>query len=64
MSDSTPNGYDPRWVEAINGALKDRGLEIRCTDLDFLLWKKYIGPMIDEFENGNVATNFYEGELP
>lgn len=52
----TPNGFDPRWVDAINGALADRDVESRVFDLDDELWERFIGPMLDAIEdNGHCA---------
>lgn len=50
----TPNGFDPRWVELINGALADREVEIRITDLSPRMWDEYIGPLLDAIENGEL----------
>jgi len=46
----TPNGYDPRWVGAINGVLEDRESDVRITDLTEDLWDEFLGPMIDAIE--------------
>lgn len=46
----TPNGYDPKWVKAINGVLEDRDSPVRIADIDDGLWERYIGPMVDEIE--------------
>jgi hypothetical protein len=46
----TPNGYDPCWVTAINGALADRETQVRITDLDDDLWDRFVGPMIDAID--------------
>jgi hypothetical protein len=52
LSTHTPNGYDPRWVEAINGVLEDRDSDIRIVDLDDDFWNEFIGPMVDAIEDG------------
>jgi hypothetical protein len=55
---NTPNGYDPRWIEAINQALADRGSETRITDITEDTWDAFIGPMCDmiEEEEEGMAT--------
>jgi hypothetical protein len=54
---STPNGYDRSWLDAINGVLTDRedsttGEIPRIADLDDDFWEMHIAPMIDAIENG------------
>ena len=49
---STPAGYDPRWVEAINGVLADRESEVVIDDLSDPFWNQHIGPMVDAIEDG------------
>jgi hypothetical protein len=56
----TRNGYDDRWVDAINNVLQDRESQIRINDLDDNLWNDHIGPMCDAIENGH----FREIEIP
>ena len=51
---STPNGYDPLWVQAINHVLEDRESNVRITDIDELLWDRFIGPMVDSIEDGGM----------
>lgn len=46
----TKEGYDRRWVHAINGVLEDRESEVRISDLDDWLWERYLGPLVDEVE--------------
>jgi len=53
---STPNGYDPHWIAAINGVLSDRDSGVRITDLNDELWERFIGPMCDAIEDGYVLT--------
>lgn len=52
----TPNGYDPRWIAAINAVMEDREVDHRITDLDDPFWDRFIGPMCDAIE--------YDGALP
>jgi hypothetical protein len=49
-SDSTPNGYDARWIACINQVLEDRESPV-TDDISEDLWDEFIGPMIDEIEN-------------
>lgn len=50
---STPNGYDQRWIDAINVVLDDRGREYPpITDINDALWDKFLGPMVDAIEDG------------
>jgi len=49
---STPNGYDKRWVDAINGVMADREVDVRIADLTDEMWDAFIGPMCDAVENG------------
>jgi hypothetical protein len=53
----TPNGFDPLWVQAINRVLEDRGSALRATDLDDRLWQRYLGPLIDAFEDGYTVES-------
>jgi hypothetical protein len=48
---STPGGFDPFWVEAVNGALQDRGGLTRINDLTEKMWDEHIGPMLDYIES-------------
>jgi len=50
----TDNGYDPRWIEAINGVLEDRETGQEITDITEQLWDDFIGPMIDAIEDGEI----------
>jgi len=50
----TPNGFDPRWVAAINQALQDRDSIARITDLNDGVWARYIGPLIDALDDPNA----------
>lgn len=53
----TPNGWDPLWVEAINHVLQDRGVtNIQITDISDKVWDRFIGPMIDAIEDGQVEV--------
>lgn len=52
----TPNGYDPRWVAAINGVLEDREADTRITDVTEELWERFIGPMIDAIQDRDVEV--------
>lgn len=52
----TPNGYDPAWVSAINGALADRETGIEITDVSGELWDEFIGPMLDAIEDGDTEA--------
>lgn len=47
---TTPNGYDPAWIKAINGVLEDRECTARITDLNAAFWDRFIGPMIDTID--------------
>jgi hypothetical protein len=47
QSPSTPNGYDWRWVEAINTVLEERGEHERINDVTEAFWDRFIGPMCD-----------------
>ncbi len=47
----TPNGYDPCWIEAINGTLEGRECPFRIIDISDELWDERIGPMIDSIED-------------
>ncbi len=49
---STKNGYDPRWVKAINQVLEDRDAPARVSDVNEELWDRFIGPMCDAIEEG------------
>ncbi len=46
----TPNGFDRRWVQAINQVLVDRG-ELpegaQVTDLTDAAWERFLGPLTD-----------------
>lgn len=48
---ATNNGYDQRWIDAINGVLADREVPIRLSDLDDGFWESFVGPMVDHVEN-------------
>lgn len=55
QNEHTPSGmFDMHWVHAINGALSDRELTIRITDITDELWDTYIGPMVDAIEDGDI----------
>lgn len=54
---TTPNGYDQRWIDAINGALEDRGANVRAVDLDDPLWHLHLGTLVDHFEGPNVRAD-------
>jgi hypothetical protein len=48
----TQNGYDQRWVAAINAVLSDRESEHPgVEDIDEELWDRFILPMIDAIED-------------
>jgi hypothetical protein len=49
---STPNGFDPGWVECVNIALEGRESKVRVTDLEPEWWDEFIGPMVDRIEDG------------
>lgn len=51
----TSNGYDPRWVEAISRTLADRGSTLRAVDLDDNVWGRFLGPLVDTYEDSKVA---------
>lgn len=53
----TPNGYDPKWIEAINGVMEDRDVDARITDLTDDLWNRFIGPLCDAIEDGEYHDN-------
>jgi hypothetical protein len=53
-SESTPNGYDRRWIEAINTALEDREVERRIVDLDDGAWERWIAPVLDFIEHADL----------
>lgn len=53
---STPNGYDPLWVAAINNVLSDREHDLRITDITEEVWDEHVGPMIDAVEDGDVEV--------
>lgn len=46
----TNNGFDPRWISAINGVLADREVNLTVSDISHGLWDSFIGPMIDHIE--------------
>jgi hypothetical protein len=48
---STANGYDCRWVEAINHVLESRETGIQIDDIDEEIWDSFLGPMIDAIED-------------
>lgn len=49
---TTPNGYDRRWIDAINVVLADRKTSTkRIEDIDDALWERFVGPMIDSIED-------------
>ena len=54
---TTPNGYDERWVAAINEVLAARGSTLRAVDLDDSIWERFVDPLVDAFEDGQVAGN-------
>jgi len=54
---NTPNGYDPRWVDAINAALEDRGSSLRAVDLDDQIWERFLGPLVDAYEHCEVPVD-------
>ncbi len=48
----TSNGFSPLWIEAINQVLEDREeSDIRVADLDYDIWEKFLGPLIDFVED-------------
>jgi len=53
----TPNGFDPRWVDAINDALEDRDSTLRAVDLDDGVWERFLGPLIDSYEHCEVPVD-------
>lgn len=55
---TTPFGYDPLWIEAINGVLDDREIpHIRVRDLNDEIWERFIGPMIDAIEESELEND-------
>lgn len=48
---ATTNGYDQRWIDAINDVLADRDVPVQISDIDYGLWQSFIGPMIDCIED-------------
>ncbi len=60
MVKATKNGYDPRWIEAINGVLEDRDEDVRIIDITDELWARFIGPMVDALtdEDADVLADF------
>lgn len=50
INHTTPNGYDQRWVAAINQTLKDRGHDYSIEDINDQMWNDYIGPLLDQIE--------------
>jgi hypothetical protein len=58
----TPNGYDPRWLAAINQVLEDRETGIEITDIHESLWDQFIAPMIDAIEN--CPNNYLADKRP
>lgn len=56
VAQHTPNGYDTRWVEAINGVLQDREEDARIHDIDPVLWDRFIAPMVDAITDDFEAT--------
>lgn len=58
--EQTPNGYDARWIGAINGALADRAIDnpvhVRAVDLNDDLWDEFIGPLVDLYEDEEVSA--------
>jgi hypothetical protein len=49
---TTPNGFDTRWIEAINTALEQRGDQLRLGDINSEVWASFIEPMIAHIEAG------------
>jgi hypothetical protein len=54
--ESTPNGYDRRWIELINDATSDRGVERQryLIDLDDGAWERWIAPILDFIEYADL----------
>src|SRR5262249_31014442 len=41
---STPNGYDQRWIDAINAVMEDRErFDVRITDITDGFWDRFVG---------------------
>ena len=55
----TPNGFDPSWIEAINGVLEDRESDVRIKDLDDVIWERWVGPLVDTIEDGHFPSDLY-----
>jgi len=54
----TPFGYDPRWVDAINGVLADRDMaHIVVKDLNEEIWDRFIGPLVDAIEESELENS-------
>lgn len=53
---TTPNGYDRRWIDAINVVLADRKARRQIEDIDDALWERFIGPMIDSIEGAGIKA--------
>ncbi len=52
----TSNGYDPRWIDAINRVLSDRDSDVRITDIDDQVWEAFLGPLVDFFEDHRATV--------
>lgn len=63
QSQSTPNGYDPRWIEAINSVMESRDSEVRLADLNDDLWDNFLGPLCDAVEDGDFPANLLRNKI-
>lgn len=54
---STPNGFDQRWIDAINNVLEDRGSDLRIEDLMPRAWDLFLGPLVDAVEDENSKVS-------
>jgi len=59
---STPNGFDPLWIKAINEVLNDRETGLVIKDIQQELWDRHIGPMIDAIEEDELQEDLVEFE--
>ena len=57
---STPNGFDPLWIKAINEVLRDRETGLVIKDIKEELWDRHIGPMIDAVEEDEFQEYLVE----
>jgi hypothetical protein len=58
----TSDGFDPLWLVVINRVLEERGSALCASDLDDSLWERFLGPLIDAFEDGYTVETYTADE--